>query len=309
MRLVFAGTPQFAAPILDAVAQRHVVLAVLTQPDRPRGRSLRPEASQVKIAATKLNIPVLQPERLQGSAVVDQLTSLTPEAIIVAAYGHILPAELLSLPPQGCINIHPSLLPAYRGPAPVTQVIMNGETRTGVSIMRLDEGMDTGPVFAQSPVAIGPDETAGELSERLADEGADLLLRVLEEIQAGTAVATPQPREGVSITTKVTKEQGRIDWKATARQIHNMVRALNPAPGAFTSLAGRRLKVYRTAIASGEGTGLPGEIVGTEGELRVVAGAGVVKLIEVQPENKGRMSGDAFARGYRPVLGDRLGET
>lgn len=307
MRLIFAGTPDFAVPMLEAVFARHDIAAVLTQPDRPRGRSLHLEPTPVKAAAERLSIPVMQPETLRDPLVQSDLRALGAQAIVVVAYGRILPKEVLDLTPSGCINVHPSLLPAYRGAAPIQRAIMNGETQTGVSIMKLDEGMDTGPIYAQSVVPISPDETAAELAGRLDQEAARLLLDVLDSAERGRAAPTPQPDEGVSIADKIGKDEARIEWRKSAREIHNVVRALNPIPGAFTTAGGRRLKVWRTVLAR-DGSGAPGEVVSTEPRLEVGTGAGDIVLVEVQPENKARMAALEFVRGYRPSVGDRLGD-
>ncbi len=308
MRIIFAGTPHFAVPVLQALARQHEVAAVLTQPDRPKGRSLRTEPTPVKVAAEELGLTVLQPDRLNDAAALDQLRALGADAIVVAAYGRILPAAVLDLTPAGCVNIHPSLLPAYRGAAPIQRAIMNGDAVTGVSIMKLDEGVDTGSVYARAEVAIDENETAGELSKKLDREATRLVLGVLDEIERGTAVLTPQPEEGASIAEKISKEEARIDWKATARQIHDLVRALNPAPGGHTSIGNRRVKVWRTALHPDGVFGKPGEVVETRPHLKVGTSAGDISLLEVQPESKGRMTASEFVRGYRLEVGDRLGE-
>lgn len=307
MRLIFAGTPDFAVPILEAVARTHDVAVVLTQPDRPRGRSRRPEPLPVKKDAQRLGIDVLQPEDLRDPDVLEGLRSLDAAAVVVAAYGRILPVELLQLTPEGCINVHPSLLPAYRGAAPIQRAVLNGDSTTGVSIMKLDEGTDTGPVYAQAEVPIGSDDTAGELAEHLAKDATRLLLGVLDEIERGTATPTPQPDKGASVAAKIDKRDARIDWRQTARGIHNLVRALNPAPGAFTTIGGRRVKVWRTMLEPDGEVSRPGVILQTDPHLKVGTGGGDVMLLEVQPENKDRMSAMEFVRGYRPKIGDTVG--
>lgn len=309
MRLIFAGTPEFAVPVLEALARRHEVAAILTQPDRPKGRSLRTEPTPVKVAADKLGIPALQPDSLRDESVVAQLADIGAQAIVVVAYGKILPRGVLDLTPVGCINIHPSLLPAYRGAAPIQRAIINGDDVTGISVMQLDEGMDTGPVYAQSRITIEPDETAGELAARLDHEATELLLAVLEEIELGTAVATPQSAGGVSVAEKVSKEDAVIDWRKTAREIHNQVRALNPVPGAFTSYSGRRIKVWRTNIEGENTSASPGEISRAGDRLDVDTGSGIIALLEVQPESKGRMSAAEFVRGYRLRAGHMMGSS
>ncbi|RJQ54153.1 MAG: methionyl-tRNA formyltransferase [Actinobacteria bacterium] len=306
MRLIFAGTPEFAVPILEAVAAEHEIAAVLTQPDRPKGRALRLEPTPVKAAAARLGLPVLQPARLRDSDILQALDGLRARAIVVVAYGKILPPPVLELTPAGCVNVHPSLLPKYRGPAPIQRAIAAGETVTGVSIMKLDEGMDTGPVYKQAEVPIGPDETSGELAGRLNKVAAGLLLEVLREIEEGTAKPAPQPAEG-TIAEKIEKEETEIDWSRTAKQIHDLVRALNPAPGAFTTFQRGRLKVWRTQMYADGPTGTAGEIVSVEPALLVATGSGHLRLLELQPENKKRMPAADFVRGYSPAVGTKLG--
>ncbi len=306
MRLIFAGTPEFAVPMLKAVTAGHDVAAVLTQPDRRRGRSLRLEAPPVKVAAEELGLLVLQPEKLRDPDTYIILEALNAEAIVVVAYGRILPPEILDLTPAGCVNVHPSLLPAYRGAAPIQRAIMNGDEVTGVTIMRLDAGMDTGPIYAQVEVAIGSSDTAGELAAKLDEAGAKLLVKVLSSIERGRAKLTPQPPEG-SLADKIDKDETRIDWSKTARQVHDLVRALNPSPGAYTTYSGQRLKVWLTEPYGDGPVGEPGQIVSVSRGLLVATGGGDLRLLELQPENKKRMGVEEFIRGYHPAPGMKLG--
>lgn len=304
-RVVFFGSPAWAVPVLEALAQRHRVLLAVTQPDKPAGRGMKLKESPVAARAKALGIPVEKPKRLRkNSAFLERLRALRPEVGVVAAYGKIIPREVLEAFPFGILNIHPSLLPQYRGAAPVNWALIRGETTTGVSIMRLNEGMDTGPLYAQEPIAIKPEETAAELSERLRDRGVELLLGVLDRLEE----LTPTPQAGeASYAPLLTKEDGRIRFQDPARAIYARHRGVQPWPGSWFWHRGRRVKVLRMRPEAGAGA--PGEVlaVGPEGVL-VAAGEGAVRLIEVQPEGKRPMPAEAWARGYGVTLGSRLGQ-
>lgn len=302
-RLAFFGSPAWAVPVLEALADEHDVALVVTQPDKPKGRGLKLAPSAVARAAERLGLEVTKPRRLRRDPEIgERLRALDLDAAVVAAYGQIIPAELLEIPRFGFLNIHPSLLPKYRGAAPVNWALINDESETGVSIMRLDAGMDTGPIFAQERVAIGPDETAVELSERLRDLGVEMLQNVLTHLEDWE----PHPQQGEpSYAPLLKKEDGRISWGDSARKIYARHRGVQPWPGSWFELQGRRVKVLEMKPA--EGGGKPGEVlkVGPE-TLRVATGEGAVELITVQPEGKRPMSAAAWARGRGLKAGMKL---
>lgn len=306
MRLLFFGTPEFAVPSLQILLDRgEEVAAVVCQPDRPAGRGQRLTPPPVKVLAESAGVPVLQPEKLRTPEALAGLRAYAPDLIVVAAYGKILSADLLRLPPRGCINVHASLLPRYRGAAPIQWAILRGETVTGVTIMQMDEGMDTGAMLLQRSLAIGNDETYGELQERLARLGAEALSEALDALARGDLAATPQDHAGATMAPKIEKEQGRIEWSRPAEETARQVRAFNPWPSAFTSANGQPLKIHRATAAAGDGSAAV--VVAIHPELVVACGEGVLRLAEVQPGGKQRMSGAAFARGARLAPGDRLG--
>jgi len=303
-RLAFFGSPAWAVPVLEALARAHDVVLVVTQPDKPRGRGLKTQPSPVAQAAERLGLEVVKPRRLRRDAeIADRLRALDLDAAVVAAYGQIIPEALLAIPRYGFLNLHPSLLPRYRGAAPVNWALIHGEPETGVSIMRLDAGMDTGPVFVQERTPIGPDETAAELSERLRDRGTQLLLEVLERLETWE----PEPQRGEpSYAPLLKKEDGRIRWDEPARKVYDRHRGVQPWPGSWFEHRGRRVKVLEMKPAGGRGA--PGEVlaVGPEG-VRVAAGEGAVELLAVQPEGKRPMPAADWARGRGLSPGDRLG--
>ena len=265
---------------------------------------MEPRPSEVKVAADAHGVPVLQPEKARDPDFHDRLRAIAPDCCVVVAYGKILPASLLAIPPLGFVNIHFSLLPAYRGAAPVQRALMDGVTETGVSIMVLTESMDEGPVLATASIPVGEDDTAGEVGDRLAEVGAGLLVETLDAYAAGSIKPVEQDHESATYAPKITNEETRIDWTQPTERIRNLVRALNPVPGAWTTLGEARLKVY--AVAPDAGADLePGELQAGDG-LIVGTGDGAVALLEVQPAGKRRMSGDEFARGLRDVSAMRL---
>lgn len=315
MRVVFLGTPEFAVPSLTALVEvGHQVLAVVTQPDKPRGRGQHVQPSPVKTKAQELGLPVLQPERVSAPEFIEQMRALDPEAVVVVAFGQKIPPALLTLPPLGCINLHASLLPAYRGAAPIVHALWRGEEVTGVTTMYMDEGWDTGDIILQRPVPIRPEDTAGSLHDRLAAEGAQLLCQTLAQIAAGTAPRAPQDENRASYAPRLREEDAALKWERPALELHNQVRAFNPVPGAYFYWSGRRIKVWRTAVlkkkGEAEAAGPPGEVVTVDhqsGALWVRCGEGQLALLEVQPENRGRMTGAELARGYRIQRGALLG--
>lgn len=291
MKLVFLGTPEFAVPTLErAVAAGHAVVAVFTQPDRPKGRGQKEAMSPVKQAALRLGIPVYQPERIRRPEAVGQLREMAPEAMVVVGYGQILPQAILDIPPLGIINVHASLLPKYRGAAPIQWAIARGETRTGVTTMRIDAGMDTGDMLLKWETEIGPEETALELGERLAVAGADLLVRTLAELPR----IQPQPQEDSQATYApiLKKEDGHIDWSLPPREILNRVRGFVPWPGCYGFLRGQRFHVWKARLA--ESKMPPGVLRAVNGRLF----AGSIELLEVQLEGKKRMPAAAFLNGF-----------
>lgn len=305
MRIVFCGTPSSAVPSLRALAaEREWELAtVLSQPDRPAGRGRRAIASPVKRAALELGIPVLTPEKLKE--VREELKSLRPDVIAVVAYGRIFRRWLLELPPLSCVNVHFSLLPRHRGVAPVQWAILAGEKRTGVTTMRMERGVDTGPVFLEEATEIGARETAGELTDRLAQMGGPLLVRTLRGLASGTLQPMPQVDADATYAPRLEKEDGRIDWTWPAEEISRRVRGLSPWPGAFTRFRGKMLKIHAANAAPGEADA--GRLLEAGGLVAVGTGAGLLELEEVQLEGKARMKGETWARGVRPRDGERLG--
>jgi methionyl-tRNA formyltransferase len=307
MRLIFAGTAGFAARALRALVESgHEVVLVFTRPDKPAGRGLNPKPSAVKTLALEHRLSIAQPSSLKPPEVVDQIAAAKADAIVVAAYGLIVPAQVLALPRLGCINIHASLLPRWRGAAPVQRAIMAGDRETGISIMQMDPGLDTGPVFVQERVSIQPDDTAGTLHDRLAQLGVALIVRVLAEVDRGAIRARPQPVEGVTYAEKIGKSEAAIDWRADAVEIDRLIRALNPEPGAYGVLRGERLKVWRAALLD-DVEGTPGEIVeAAPAGVHVACGRGGLRLEELQRPGGRPLSADAFQRGFTFRVGERL---
>jgi len=309
MKILFMGTPDFAVPSLAALVRSgRTVAGVVTQPDRPKGRGRQAAAPPVKVLAQSHGIAVYQPERVRDAAFLEAFRGIAPDLVVVAAFGQILPKEILVCPKYGCINVHPSLLPRCRGAAPIQWTLIRGETRTGVTIMQMDEGVDSGDILLQEETPILPEEDFGALHDRLALAGAELLIRAVEAIEAGKAVRTAQDPAGATLAPRLKKEDGRIRWEKGCREIVNLIRGLSPAPGAYTSLNGKVLKIFSAAVSErrhGEAPGTAGVL--PEGELAVAAGDGYVLLRDVQLENKNRMPVRDFLRGCRLAPGTRLG--
>ena len=300
MRLVFLGTPAFAVPTLEAMVRAgHEVALVVTQPDRPRGRGQSPAAPPVKEAAVRLGLPVAQPERVRRPEAVEQLRAIGAEAMVVVGYGQIIPQSVIDLAPLGIINVHASLLPKYRGAGPIQWAILNGETRTGVTTMRIDAGLDTGDILLKAETEIGPEENAIELGRRLAVMGADLLVETLAGLR--TIVAEKQDSAQATYARLLKKVDGAIDWSRPAEAVHNQVRGLQPWPGAYTNFRGQTLHVWRTRVAA------PGARPGVRPWV-VACGGGALELLEVQLEGRKRISASDFANGQRLTENDRLGE-
>jgi methionyl-tRNA formyltransferase len=311
-RVVFMGTPELAGTSLEALvrAEDFQVVATVTQPDRPKGRELKLHPSPVKEIALRQNIPVLQPERARNPEFIEHLRALAPDWIAVAAYGHILPKDVLELPRFGCVNVHTSLLPKYRGAAPIQWAILNGETETGVTIMKMDAGMDTGDILAQAATPISPGDNSQTLHDRLARMGAELLVATLRDSGAGRIQPRAQPAGGVSYAPKIKKQDGQIHWEQPAPAIWNRVRAMIPWPGAFTFLQGESqahlLKIWQAEVT--EGTGAPGEVLRADKAGLVVAcGTEALRILNLQREGGRRMSAQEFLAGHSLIPGQELG--
>ena len=309
MKVIFLGTPEFAAPTLDAiVAAGHRVPLVVTQPDRPKGRKQELTPSPVKAAALRHGIEVFQPERIRRPEAQARLQELNPEAMVVVGYGQIIPQSVIDMAPLGIINVHASLLPELRGAAPIQWSIARGCRKTGVTTMRIDAGLDTGDILLQWETPIGPDETAPELSVRLAAAGADLLVRTLAELCAGRIQPRPQDDARASYAPILKKEDGRVDWRNPAQQIHDLIRGFQPWPGAHTSFRGQSLHLWRSRLVSDSNPGLPpGALIQKDGVFAVGGDGAVLELIEVQLEGRKRMPAEVFANGHRLTSIDRLG--
>jgi len=306
MRLVFAGTPRFAVPALEALAAAgHELAAVLTQPDRPAGRGLAAAAGPVKQAAQRRGVPVLQPPALKEAAAQTRLAELAPDALVVAAYGLLLPKAVLDIPRLGALNIHASLLPRWRGAAPIERALLAGDPVTGVCIMQMDAGLDTGPVLLREALPITAEDTAGTLHDKLATLGARLLVAALDGLASGTLRPTPQPSEGVTYAAKIEKRETRLDWSRSASEAERQVRAFNPAPGAAARVRGAELKIWRAAVVAARGA--PGEVIaaGADG-INVACGDGALRLEELQRAGGRRLPAAAFLRGFPLAPGDRF---
>ncbi|CAH8709656.1 methionyl-tRNA formyltransferase [Paenibacillus thiaminolyticus] len=310
-KIVFMGTPEFAVASLRTLIQEgYEIAAVVTQPDRPVGRKRVLMPTPVKAEALQHGLTVWQPEKLRTSDTVDDIRALQPDLIVTAAYGQILPKAVLDIPRLGCINVHGSLLPKYRGGAPIQRSIMNGETVTGVTIMYMAEGMDTGDMISRVEVPIGADDNAGTMFAKLSEAGADLLRRTLPDIIAGRVEAVPQPHDEATYAPNLKREDERIDWTRSAEQIANQVRGLVPFSGAFTTWSGEVFKVWACRpepAAAGEAAAAPGTVLtaGTDG-LRIQTGQGILSLLEVQPAGKKAMPASEFLRGGKMEQGTVL---
>jgi methionyl-tRNA formyltransferase len=299
LRTVFFGSPEFAVPTLRALLEAHEVVAVVTQPDKPAGRGRKVVPPAVKLVAEAAGIPVLQPRSARTEELLAALRALAPDVAVVVAYGKILPQAVLDVPRHGCLNVHASLLPRYRGAAPIQWAILRGESETGITIMKLDAGMDTGPMLLSRAVAIRDDDTAGTLAARLAPIGAELMVVALERLQAGALVELPHDHALATHAPPLTKEQGRIDWTRPAREVRDLVRGVDPWPGAYTNLGMETLKVWGARLADGRGR--PGEVLEVERDGLVVAcGEGAVSLAELQLPARKRLTARALVAG-RPI--------
>ncbi len=303
------GTPSFAVPILRAIHEsHHVLIAVVTQPDRPSGRGRKLAVSPVKELAVELGLPIMQPQTTRDEAFIGEMDRMSPDIIVVAAYGELLTKDLLDIPPRGCINVHASLLPKYRGAAPIQWAIAHGERRTGVTIIKMDEGMDTGDILLTREVEIGHEDTAQDLHDRLAKAGAGLIVKALDQLSRGTLRPIPQDHGEASYAPLLRKEDGLINWSQGAREIFNRIRGFNPWPGAFTYLEGMQLKIFRAEIIDEEVGDVPGKAVqsGPEG-VKVATGKGFLLIKEVQLEGRKRMPIREFLIGNEIPPGTRMG--
>ena len=308
-RVVFMGTPEFAVPPLERMVQEHCpVVAVYTQPDKPEGRGRTIKMSPVKTAALGFGLPVVQPESLKARAAAEQLAGFQPDVLVVAAFGQILPRAVLEIPRHGCLNIHPSLLPRYRGAAPVAAAILAGDGVTGVTIMLMDSGMDTGPIIVQEKMAISPQDTTGTLAAKLSRLGAQMLPGVLTRWTAGGITPRPQNDADATYCAALKKEAGEINWQLPAVDIWRRVRAFQPWPGAYTSLGGQRLEIIEAVARRGGSGRKAGEVVAGQGEAAfcVSTGEGVLGVMQVQLQGKRAMPAADFLRGQRKLLGTVL---
>src|SRR5213592_991847 len=306
MRVVFFGTPEFAVPSLEALlGEGFDVVAAVTQPDKPQGRSRSTAVPPpVKTAAEAEDIPVLQPERPSDPAFLERLRALAPDVGVVVAYGHILKPDLLALPARGMVNVHPSLLPELRGAAPVEWAIIRGLEKTGVTIMQMDTGMDSGPILHQIPHHLDPDVTGGELSDHLAEMGALALVETLALIGQDALRPVPQDHGRATYAPKLTRESARIDWTRDAAAIARLIRGLDPRPGAWTELDGAELKLFGPRVAAGQGAA--GQVLTADGRLLIAAGNGAVEIQELQPAGKERMPAGEWLHGARLAAGRRV---
>jgi methionyl-tRNA formyltransferase len=315
MKIVFMGTPDLAATVLDKLLQsEHEILAVVTQPDKPKGRGKQMQYPPVKQLALKYQLPVYQPNKAKDEEFIKKLEEINPECIVVAAYGKILPKAIIDLPKYGCINVHASLLPKYRGAAPIQWSIINGEEKTGITIMYMDVGLDTGDMIMKEEVIIEPKETAGSLHDKLAVCGGQLLIKALKDIEHGIAIREQQKEEESTYAKMLDKTLGHIDFSNSAVEIERLIRGLNPWPSAYTFLDGKSLKIWEAAVEQEESetskdsnTGKPGEILEVSKDSIIVqTGGGRLILHEVQLEGKKRMTVDAFIRGFDLQVGKIL---
>ena len=314
MRIVFMGTPDLAVPVLSALlCEGHELVGVYTRPDKPRGRGKRPEITAVREYALGRGLPVFQPASLRRDEEArSQLATLSPDLIVVAAYGLILPAETLGVPRLGCLNVHPSILPRYRGPSPVASAILQGDPLTGVTIMLMDEGMDSGPIVAQRETRIEPGETAEALTMRLFQNGAGLLVDILPEWKRGHIEVSAQDASKATFTKLLSREDGEVDWSRPAVWIARQVRAYHPWPGSYTYWRGRLLKILEASpVESGDETdAAPGVVARlSDGDLAVVTGEGLLELRRVQLEGRRTVSAREFVSGYSGILGNKLGRS
>lgn len=304
MNVIYMGTPDFAVPALEMLAKSsHTVTAVFTQPDKPQGRKMVMTPPDVKVCAEKLNIPVYQPTSMKTDESISLVQQLNPDVIVVAAYGQILPKAILDIPKYGCVNIHGSLLPKYRGAAPIQQAVLNGDKVTGITTMLMDVGLDTGDILLTSETEIGENETSGELFDRLAIMGGELLLETLTALENNSVTPIKQDESLASHTSKINKSLCPIDFSKSAQEVHNQVRGLYPWPVATSKIAGKNVKIHSTRIVNKNGSA--GTIISVK-PFVIACGEKAVEVLEIQPEGKKRMNSEAFVAGYRLQIGDTV---
>lgn len=302
------GTPDFSVPALECIAKEHEVVAVITQQDRPKGRGHKMQFTPVKEKALELGIPVYQPQKVKEAEFVSVLREINPDVIVVIAFGQILSKDILELPRYGCINVHASLLPKYRGAAPIQWAVIDGEKRSGVTTMYMAEGLDTGDMIDKAIVELEKEETGGSLFDKLAVKGGRLILETLKKIEEGTAVRTPQDETLSTYAGKITKELGKIDFKKPAIEIERLIRGLNPWPSAYTIMDGKTLKIWKAEVENGKVSEIPGQIISVSKDgIKVATGDNYLCLKEIQLEGKKRMDVSDFLNGYS-VKSDKLGE-
>lgn len=309
MRVIFMGTPDFATGTLEKIVLAgHDVVGVVTQPDKPKGRGKTLMPTPVKEVAMKYNLPVYQPKKVREPEFVEILRNLKPDVMVVAAFGQIISKEILEMPKYGCINVHASLLPAYRGAAPIQWAVINGDKESGVTIMQMDEGIDTGDMIEKVVVPIAEDETGGSLFEKLSQAGAKLCVKVLKALEEGKAVREKQPEESTTPYAKmIDKKMGAINWENSAKEIEQLIRGLNPWPSAYTKLQGKTLKIWRAAVLFKDSNDAPGQVVQvTKDSIVVQTGHGLLKILELQLEGKKRMDTASFLRGYALKEGENF---
>ena len=301
MKAVFMGTPDFSVPVLDALVKAgHEVLAVVTQTDKPKGRGKEMQPTPVKEAALKHNIPVYQPLKVREEEFVEKLKEMNPEVIVVVAYGQVLPKSILDIPKYGCINVHASLLPKYRGAAPIQRVVLDGEKVTGVTTMYMEEGLDTGDMLLKEEITLDEKETYGSLHDRLKELGGPIAVKTLKALEGGTAVRIKQNDEEANYAKMIKKSMGKIDFNDEAVVIERLIRGMNPWPSAYTSFNGKTLKIWGADVIEKEYDGVPGEIVEIDKDSFVIkTGKGALKILSLQLEGKKRMDTDAFLRGVK----------
>ena len=303
MRVIFMGTPDFAVPtLLDLAARGHDIAAVYTRAPRPAGRGLELQPTPIEREARRLSLPVHTPKTLRDAAAQQAFNAHSVDAAVVAAYGLLLPKPILDAPRLGCFNVHASLLPRWRGAAPINRAILAGDCETGVTIMKMDEGLDTGPIAMQERIAIAPDLTAGDLHDPLARLGADLMSRALAAAERGSLQLTPQPQTGVTYAEKVSNAETRIDWSKPWKEVHNHIRGLSPFPGAWFEISGVRMKALRSTKA--DGWGLPGTVL--DDKLTIACADGAVRLLHLQRAGRQPMSSEQFLRGTQVKPGTRV---
>jgi len=310
MKILFLGTDQFAVPTLEALMKVHEVVAVITQPDKPRGRGKKVSPTPVKEAALKLGIPVLQPKSLKSSSIKEEVGKLDFDIMVAVAYGKLIPPDFLDKPSMGCICLHPSLLPEFRGCSPIESAILKGKTETGVTVFAIGKEFDTGDIIYQEKKPILDEETGGELRERLSVESPDAVLKTMEMLQKGEVNPIPQNADLACWAPKLEREDGEIHWEKSATEIHNLIRAFNPKPSAWTNFRNKILKIDKSRVVNGNSQEQPGTVteINKNQGFTVACGEGQLLLLQVQPEGKNSMSGWAFVQGYKPQRGERMGE-